>query len=176
MKIRNISFVCTLALSLFACHKQKDQGSEDPNNHLSAADSSFMIRASYGNEAEIGAGQIASTKAMRDSVKMFGQMMVTDHSAAETSLDSIANRFHVGIPHEPDSAHKAMAQMLTGLSGQAFDSTYINVQVQDHQSTVDLFQKELDSGFNRTVIDYATQYLPKIKMHLSMADSLKMAE
>jgi putative membrane protein len=74
-----------------------------------------------------------------------------------------------------DAAHVTLMQTLQGLSGRAFDSTYIVNQVSDHQKTVTDFQTELSSGSRSEVKDYANKYLPKIQMHLQKADSIATA-
>jgi len=63
---------------------------------------------------------------------------------------------------------------LSMLMGMAFDSTYINSQVMDHQAAIQLFQSEASNGNDSRLRDYAQKYLPKLQMHLQMADSVRM--
>jgi putative membrane protein len=139
---------------------------------MNSMDQSFLMQTSYGNHAEIAAGQLAATKATNAAVKAFGQMMVNDHSTAQTELEGIASNNGVDVPDQPDPAHQALMQRLMTLQGVAFDTAYMNSQVMDHQNTVNLFEMEISSGQRRQVIDYANKYLPHIRMHLQMADSL----
>lgn len=153
-----------LVILLASCDKN-----DDDSNSISSTDQDFMVKASYSNWAEVGAGSIAAIKGNADSVKMFGSMMVADHTNAETSLDSVAKAYSITIPSEPDDAHKAKAAYLQTLSGYMFDTAYINAQVIDHQATVALFQQESSKGNNSTVKAFVATHLPVIQMHLQEA-------
>jgi putative membrane protein len=139
---------------------------------LNKADVYFMQQASYANLAEITAGALAASKGSYDSVKMFGSMMVTDHTKAQSSLNVLSDKLNVQLPTEPDSAHKAQVAYLQTLSGYAFDTAYINAQVIDHYATISLFETEILTGRNPWVKNYANKNLPVIKMHLEEALSI----
>jgi putative membrane protein len=148
---------------------------DDDDDNMNSMDRTFMEQAAYGNLAEIGAGQLASTKATNASVKMFGQMMVSDHSTAQTELEGLASGRGVDLPDQPDPPHQALMQRLMTLQGLAFDTAYMNSQVMDHQNTVALFEQEISNGRDPQIIQYANKYLPHIRMHLQKADSLARA-
>lgn len=153
-----------LTLLFVACHKSPGE-----NTPLSKGDIYFMQTASYSNWAEVVAGGIASANGNKDSVKMFGSMMVEDHGKAEAKLTSLAGSLNVDIPQEPDAEHKAKAAVLKTLSGYTFDTAYINGQVIDHQKTIAAFNDEISGGSNHAVVNYAKTNLPTIKMHLEEA-------
>lgn len=153
------------------CHSKNDGGGI-PADKLNASDSMFLQKATQGNLAEITAGHIADSMAVRDSVKMFGAMMITDHSTAQLSLDSIGNKWSIALPALPDAAHVAMAAMLRTLSGEAFDSAYLGGQLVDHKAAEMLYQDEIQKGSNVQVLAYANRVLPVVQMHLMMVDSL----
>jgi putative membrane protein len=165
-----MKYLCALAIifMLASC-----SNNDDDNTTLNSADTYFMQQASYSNNAEISAGAIAASKGSYDSVRTFGVMMVSDHGAAQNSLDSLASTFSVNIPPTADSAHQAMAAYLSTLSGNSFDTAYINAQVKDHVTTITIFQQELSDGNNQQIKDYAQKYLPVIQMHLQEAQSIQ---
>ena len=68
----------------------------------------FITKAIEGNLAEIQMGQLAQQKADSDGVRSFGQQLVTDHTAANRSATSVANKLGVTPPTEPSKKHKAM--------------------------------------------------------------------
>ena len=172
MKMLTTSVITCLALSLSLLSCSKD---DDNNNDLNAQDRTFMMQASMGNSAEVAAGALASTKGDSVGIRSFGQMMVTDHSTAQTDLKTLGANVNVGVKDSVDAAHITLGQTLQGLSGRAFDSTYIVNQINDHQTTISAFQTEISSGGRTEVINYANKYLPKIQMHLQMADSIATA-
>ena len=152
------------ALTFAGCSKNINK-----NTFTNKADVFFMQQASYSNLAEIDAGTIAAARGSYDSVKMFGTMMISDHSKAEASLKSLADGLKISIPDAPDSVHQAKAALLKTLSGHTFDTAYINGQVKDHEATIAFFKTELSAGYNPSVRNYAITNLPMIKMHLQMA-------
>jgi len=162
-------FVC--AAILFTC----SQCSKDNNDNTTVnnTDVYFMQQVSYSNLDEVSAGNIAAVNGSYDSVRAFGSMMVMDHTNAQLSLDSLGTSLHVTLPTMPDSLHQAMALHLQTLSGNVFDTTYINSQVRDHTTTIAIFQTELSSGNNQQVINYAQRNLPVIQMHLQEAQRIQ---
>jgi putative membrane protein len=157
--------IAVTALLFLSCDKNDDN---DVNN----TDRDFTMKASMGNTAEVDAGQSASVKGTDAGVRMFGQMMVTDHTDAETQLKALASSFSLSAPDSIDAAHVALKTQLMSLSGRAYDSVYIKSQVQDHQTTISLFENEVNNGNNQQLINHANTLLPKLRMHKHMADSL----
>lgn len=161
-----------LVICSLACCKKDD----DDTQTLSDMDKTFMTNASYANNAEIDAGGAATTKASMSSVKDFGMDMVTDHTKAQA--DMVALGVQVGktdLPTGPDATHVQMKAMLMTLSGRAFDSAYMKMQVTDHINTIALMQNEIASGSDQRVKDYASSHLPVVQMHKQMADSIVAA-
>lgn len=175
MRVVNFLFVGLLLTGSFTACSDDDDNNVTPDPGISASDRTFMQQAAYGNKAEVDAGQLASVSGNHAMVKMFGSMMVSDHTTAYDDLSKISDSLNIDIPEAPDSAHLAMKQHLQTLSGYAFDTTYIAAQVMDHQKTVALFQRAVDSSAHQGLKAYAAKYLPGIKMHLQKADSIKTA-
>jgi putative membrane protein len=157
--------IISLLLLSGSCMKDDDDG------NLSSGDRDFMRQAAYSNLAEVDAGTLASDKGT--ATRAFGHMMMMEHQAAHNELMSLAGKQSVDLPQGPDSAHIALKNQLSLMPSALFDSAYIHSQVQDHEAAVSLFRKEINEGKNEDVKEYANKYLPKIQMHLQMADSIK---
>jgi putative membrane protein len=152
-----------------------DTSNNDNNNNADATngtDVSFMANTAYTNHAEIALGQLAATRALNDSVKMFGQMMVDEHTTAQSDLESLANQLKVNLPDSFDNDHQQLKTKLMSLSGSKFDSTYIVSQINDHTNAITMFQLEINNGKAVQAKNYANKYLSHIKMHLQRADSI----
>jgi putative membrane protein len=171
MKTFLISFMALSGIVMMGCSKSNKDQVHTP---LSPSDSLFAIKASQANVAEIDAGKVSLTNAGLDSVKMFGQMMIDDHTKAKVSLDSIGGLLGFNMPDTADSAHIALKMKLMTLQGHAFDTTYVNAQVADHKTVLALLGSEMNnSSANPKLRDYATRNYPVVQMHLMMADSLQ---
>jgi len=136
------------------------------------ADKAFMIKATQGNLAEVAAAKLALAQSTSDSVKAFAQMMIDDHTNAQTELASIAKSENVTLPDSTDDQHRMFAQRLMLVSGKSFDSAYMAAQVQDHIKTIALFQAEINNGMDAQTKAYANKLLPKLQMHLQHAQSI----
>lgn len=171
MKItsKNLLLGISASLLLFACDKNDDNKSV---NALNAQDRTFMLQTSLANTAETGAGALANSSGDNQMVKDYGQDMVTDHTTAQTELKSLGTDLGVSTPDSVDAKHQHLKDTLMTLSGRAFDSIYIMSQIADHQAVIDQFDEEVSSGSKTEVINYANKYLPKLQMHLELADSI----
>lgn len=153
----------------FSCSKDTDEGK------VNAVDQTFIMEVSLSNTAEIQAGTLTAGKAEDIGIRSFGEMMVMDHTTAQNDLKTTGSNLEVAVKDSIDAEHVAMMETLNTLSGRAFDSTYIINQITDHQKTIEAFQNEINSGSHIQVTSYANRYLPKIQMHLRVADSIATA-
>jgi putative membrane protein len=166
-------FIMLALLAFFGCNKDDNNDSNNNNSALNTQDNQFMAQIKEANLAEIDAGQTATSKGNNAGVRYFGQFMVTEHTTAKTSLDSLAGALYITLSDTLSPEHKALKQTLTDISGYAFDTTYMGAQVRDHQKVIQMFQTEIQSGKHSAVKGYANRFLPHIQMHLTMADSIK---
>ena len=138
-----------------------------------AIDKKFMISAAQGGMAEVELGRLAVQHGGSDAVKQFGQHMIDDHTKANTTLMQIASQKQVTLPKTLNAKDKALKTHLSKLSGTTFDQEYISDMVKDHQQDIAEFQHEADQGRDPDVKSFASSTLPTLKMHLSMAQSVK---
>ena len=168
MKMTRIFLGCMVAAVMFsAC----DKNDEDTND-LSTQDQTFTAQASMSNNAEIQMGTLALTKAQDDAVRDFAQKMITDHTTAQAQLASVISGLEINLSDSLGAANTATLQMLNGLSGHDFDTAYIGSQQRAHQTAISNFQTEVNSGNQQQLKSYASDLLPKLQMHLTMADSV----
>jgi putative membrane protein len=142
---------------------------------LSASDRDFMNKAAQGNLMEVQAGKLAAQRALDPAIKSFADKMVSDHSAANDTLKSLADSKQMPLadsvsPEEHDSLGK-----LEGLNGTEFDKAYSQMMVKDHTTDVSEFEKALKKAKDPDVKAYAEQTLPTLRHHLMMANRLSSA-
>ena len=142
---------------------------------LSAGDRDFINKAAQGNLMEVQAGKLAAQRALDPAIKSFADKMVSDHSAANDTLKSLADSKQMPLadsvsPEEHDSLGK-----LEGLNGTEFDKAYSQMMVKDHTTDVSEFEKALKKAKDPDVKAYAEQTLPTLRHHLMMANRLSAA-
>ena len=141
-------------------------------DHVNAMDRQFVKKASQANLEEVALGELAVRKASTESVKAFGQRMVTDHGKAQQELLNAVHEANLEPPMELPPEAKATMQRLEKLSGKAFDVEFMTVMVKGHEKAVKLFTMEAEKGKHPALTGYATKSLPVLKSHLSQAESI----
>jgi putative membrane protein len=170
MKIRTLLFLVILFSSFVfvACNK-----SDGLTSTVNVNDSIFLAKASMANAAEIAAGQIAADSSKTASIKQYGQMMVSEHTAAQQELQTIASQLGIGITATIEADQQAfIASLLTIKDSAMFDSTYIHRQVADHQQTINFFKQESAHGLHKDIKSYMYRTLAVITIHLQQANVL----
>jgi putative membrane protein len=148
----------------------KMQSGKMQSGSLSANDRKFVMEAAEGGKMEVALGKMATEKASKAEVKAFGQMMVTDHTQANTELQALARSKGVNLPSaEKQDPHEAQ---LRGLSGDAFDRAYMSLMKEDHEKDVAEFRKESQSASDPDVKAFASKTLPTLEKHRERANEV----
>ena len=106
-------------------------------------------------------------------IRSFASMMITDHTKANNELKALAAKKSVTLPTTLTTAKQQKLDSLNAMSGSAFNRAYIKMMVSSHQETVDMFQKESDSGNDTDVKSFSSTWLPTFKTHLQHAQMLQ---
>ena len=131
----------------------------------------FMQNAAQSGLAEVELGRLASTKGTNAEVKKFGQMMVAEHTKANTELKGVAGKKNVTLPNDLGS-HQSTLDELKGLSGADFDKAYVEAMVDAHESDVKAFQAQADKSADPDVKAFAAKSLPVLQKHLEAVKAL----
>jgi putative membrane protein len=139
-------------------------------------DTTIIGMMSGANGAEIAAGQAAAEKAQNADVRQFATTMVEEHQRMQGQVDSLVSTMNVSQAPVPDSLAQHLEQARTQLTGQAagaeFDRMYMEMQVADHQNTLNALRAAQSAAQNaqlRTIIDGA---IPAVEQHLERARTI----
>jgi putative membrane protein len=135
-------------------------------------DAKFYKEAAEGGMAEVELGTLAQQKASNASVKDFAAMMVSDHSAANERLKSIAQGKNIQLPSEPGMKQKATKAKLQALSGEAFDKAYVRYMIKDHKEDIEKFNHEAAQGRDDEAKAFASATLPTLHKHLDQIQTI----
>jgi putative membrane protein len=139
---------------------------------LNQQDRDFLNQAAMGGSGEVAMGRIAETQAAGPAVREFGRWMVTDHSAINEALERLSHRMGATLASGMDPQDQAMLEKLKGLHGRAFDAQYIPDQVQGHEKTIALFEREEREGAQPVLKTLAHNTLVMLHEHLTEAQEL----
>lgn len=138
-----------------------------------AVDFNFITSASYINHAEITHGQMAAAQGENQSVRDFGQALVTRFTEAQNELVAVGIAVQANVPSQTDADHLAITALFETLQGSDFDVAYVDYQLSELQRAIELYQQELNNGNSQAVKDYAEKYLPYLQEFLQTATDIR---
>lgn len=140
---------------------------------LSRQDRKFVEKAAIGGMAEVQMGQLASQRAQSQAAREFANRMIADHTPANQRLMSLARSMNVETPAELDFKHRRMMKKLERADAAEVDREYIKSQVKAHEQMIELMEKQMESGENQQLKQYASEMLPVLREHLQMAQRIE---
>ena len=153
--------------SLPPAHGMKDRV-EGPKIDLKHGDKSFIEKAAKSGMEEVAISRVAVERATNPQVREFAQMMVSDHTGANTELTTLAMSKNLTLPVKDINVEKWEKR-----SAKGFDEEYMEKMVSDHKDAVDLFEKEAKKGDDADLMNFAAKTLPSLTAHLAKAQDLK---
>jgi putative membrane protein len=142
------------------------------NPVASMRDAHFVMQASAGGMAEVMMGQLAMQRGQTQAERNFGQMLVTDHTAADQRLMGIAQTVMLKPAPGPNAMQQSMFQQLQSAPADQFDTMFNHAMIQAHERTIALFKMEAHGGQNPQLRQFAATTLPALYKHLRTAEAL----
>jgi len=133
----------------------------------------FWTTAADGGMAEVEMAKLAVQKAQNAEVKKFAQMMIADHTKANTELKSIAAKQKIELPKEIGPRNRSTIDELNRLSGADFDNEYVQAMVDDHETDVQLFEDQSKSDDDQAAKAFAAKTLPTLQKHLQAIKAIE---
>ncbi|WP_299826216.1 DUF4142 domain-containing protein [uncultured Pontibacter sp.] len=152
-------------------NEQMAEGTEMEDQMTEQSD--FMTRAASSGMLEVEAGKLAQQKAQNAEVKKYGEMMVTEHTAANKELMALAQQKNVVVPDSMSQNHMDQMQSLRDKTGADFDKEYMDLMVTSHEEAVTLFEDASNNIQDTEVKNFASTTLPKLRQHHERAQQLK---
>jgi len=131
------------------------------------------------NTAEVEQGKLAQSKAKSASVKKFAAMMVKHHTEAKTDQAKLFKQLSLTPAQSEDAtvlkdgADRTLGS-LRGADGPAFDTAYIDSQVDEHQKVLDTIdQKLLPAAKTEELVSGLKKMRDTVESHLKQAKSIQ---
>src|SRR5689334_19393356 len=182
MKNRIIIYSCFLAallLGLNSCNTRSDRDdskelAEESNeakfDSRSDQDTDFAVEAADGGLLEVQLGLLAQHNSLTPEVKQLGKMMVDDHTKANEELRNLALKKEISIPTRMSDENQRKYDEMAAKTGGDFDEAYADFMVKDHKEDIDKFKKEFDKGKDDELRTWASNKVPTLEHHLSVAE------
>jgi putative membrane protein len=140
---------------------------------ISEVERGLLWKLSEANLAERQLANIATQRAANQNVRAFARRMVDDHSAANDELTKLEAQKGVALPTALDPGHQELRQRLVKLSGSAFDRTFMDAMVTDHNDTVGTLDRLVRTAQDAAVRSYAEKTLETIRQHQAQAKDIR---
>lgn len=89
--MKELLFVALTTTSLFiSCNKKDDINNKET---LNEQDGEFMISSTHINLGEIKTGKLIQQKSIEPVIKGYAGLMISDHTAAQDQLSTIAHQW-----------------------------------------------------------------------------------
>lgn len=181
---RHLLLAGAIALSLAACNRNADDAVAPPDanpaatiptpaNEAAAPD--YIAKAADADMLEIETSKIALTRASSAEVKKFAQMMVDAHTKSTADLKAALAASGLAITPPamlPDDMKKKVDD-LNAVDMAGFDRAYMDMQVDAHQSALDLHTRYAQDGDNAQLKAAAAAIAPVVQEHYTHATTLR---
>lgn len=169
------SIVSAVSLSLlFAAQPLSAQGVKpkpagDAAPMMTMDHATFLKVVSGANEFEIRSSELAKEKASQDDIKKVADMIIADHKKAGEKLKEIleAKKAAPAEPVKLAPKQQKMLDQLQAVSGQDFDTLFIDMQAQAHMEAIATFRTFAGSGDDQTLVGFAKETLPALETHMA---------
>lgn len=148
---------------------------QQAEGQLGEQDRQFIEQAALGDMLEKELGEKAQDKAENEQVKQFGERMVQDHDQSTERLKTLLEQVNadIDLPSDLPDAEQQKADRLDEADGARFDQAYMQMMVQEHERTLDLFRQQARQGQHEALKQFAEQQIPTLEQHHKDAQDIQ---
>ncbi len=176
-----------MGLALGAAAQTRDPAPTAPNRSIvtaeaprapaaenkNAEDLEFLTEALRTGLAEVQMGELAAQRGNDPRVRAYGAKLKTDHAAQAAEIEALLKPLNVAIPAEPSSEAQVHHAALARLSGEEFDSRFVEMMIASHTEAIEKYGAQTHANPDRALHDFAAKALPMLREHLAEAESLR---
>ncbi|HUQ51829.1 MAG TPA: DUF4142 domain-containing protein [Gammaproteobacteria bacterium] len=146
---------------------------ETASSNKNTEDVEFLTDAMRTALAEVQLGELATQRSSQQRVRDYGEKLKSDHAAQATEIERMLKPLNVAIPQEPGAEALGHRAALERLSGQEFDSAFIEMMIASHREAIDKFGAQTHANPNRALAEFASKSLATLREHLALAEALR---
>lgn len=151
--------------------KAAKDGNEAPATPFNSAERTFVQTAAGLGLYEMAAAKLGQEHAKSPAVKDFAQRIERDHAKAQEQLQQLAGRHRIDLPGQMPPDRQTVIERLE--RSEPFDTAFVNtVGVQDHQSSIERFEKAARDAKDPELKAWIQQNLTSLRTHLAQARKL----
>lgn len=145
------------------------------SNKLS--DANILAAEANGDSAEVAIAGLAKTKATSSAVRAYAALLVGDHAKGLAATHALAKKLAITPQPAPqDTTTQSTAHVLDRLNGipkgKAFDTAFVNHEIQDHQQDIQDAKTMSGAATNPELKAFIDKSLPELNKHLDRAQKI----
>lgn len=138
-------------------------------------DERFVGKTAQANLAEVEMSAWAKDHALSDEVRQFASNVVDDHTRFADELRGFAARHNAMQISDLDIKDAAEIERMKILEPNLLDRAYMREVMKWQQREADAFRRELETGKDPDLKNFAAQMLPQIQAHIKLAEDTERA-
>lgn len=168
-------FFLAAASGMTGCNREKgvEAARKDRQPSLTQSEQAFMVEAAQNDLGEIDMAQIALHNSGTRDVRDFANMIKSDHTNALDDLADLMQASNVQIPRSIPAQTQRDISRMASLQGGEFDREFVNMVVDEHQKTIEMFRDQQSTTRDADLQKYLEDTLPILEMHLEKAQRLQ---
>ena len=140
---------------------------------LSDADLAPAAELHHANQAEVDMANLALKQGTK-AVKEYAQTLLRDHGSNDKDLTALAKKHGSTIPAKKmDAEEMANMTKLKAAKGAAFDKTYVDMMVMDHEQDIKKVGDAMGAISDADLKQHFTATKPVLERHLELAKQLQ---
>lgn len=147
----------------------------DEMNPQNMADQGFIRNTLENDEEQIRLSQLAQQKSTSPDVQQFSQQTVKIHSELDTQLQPAAKQLGVDTPKGPSKKEKKEIDKMQALSGQDFDTAYLENMGEVQRESLKQFHNEARDSQNSSLRNAASQDTDPLTQDYQMLQKVAQA-
>lgn len=144
-----------------------------PGQGLPLEDVRFLEEGIKKSTIQIEVGELAAEKASDQAVRQLGSQVATDHEQIRQTLIELAQQRDIEVSAQAsENAEGSAMDRLQEESGEAFDRTFLDLQLGVGQQIVDLYQRQASHSTDTELASFAITTLVQLQQHFTTAQQL----
>jgi putative membrane protein len=139
---------------------------------LDSDDRKFIQEEAANGAALVRIAKLGAKQAERADIKAYAQMIVADHTNANTELQRLARSKGVELNADVSRKHQRSYKKLAAERGEEFDREFLAMIAKGHERCLENYEDAAEDAEDREVKMWATQRVPVLQSHLDSAESL----
>lgn len=139
------------------------------------ADQAFIRNTMEKDQTQIDLSQLAEQKSSSPDVKQFSHQMLKVDAALQSQFEPAAKQMGVYEPKGPSKKEKKEIDAMQALSGQQFDSAYIEAMAREQGQSLKLFRDETTNTQNKALLTVVQADTPVLAQNLETLKKIAQA-